>query len=665
MMKRPLSGLLIYIPGLVILIFGMLALHSSLMLINQKQELSKSLYGFPTLEHELKHSALDFITLSPNDKNYIAERRLYWSVIALGLCGFVLLLLNADKLKKISAANEEKKETFQLLEKRLAAMEAASDGIAILDRNDNIIYLNNAFKRLHGLQSTPESEYLNKPWQTLYTEDSARILARDIKPSTEKDGYWRGETTLKCNNGTVLQMELSLTELPDGGMIGTIRDISKSKQAQEEKEVMQMQFFQAQKMEAVGRLAGGVAHDFNNILAAINGYAEFLKEDLDKETPQHKFSDNILKAGFQAKSLVDQILEFSRVQSENFETFDFSEPVKECILMLEASVPKSVEISYDLATDHVPVFGNATNISQTLLNLCVNAQDALPEEKGKIEISSKLGTGQSFAVGSMLRKTMTDPSETLVPIIEEDRESGKTRLTLGSLCEDQQYIMLSVKDSGSGMSTEVLEHIFEPFFTTKPVDKGTGLGLASVHGIVRNHRGAIIINTKLGLGTEFLVFFPASEENVVPLAPEVSEYDKDILKDIHVMLVEDQQEVADMSVVMLQRIGVKVTHFISALTALEELKQDLKHYNLLITDQNMPEMMGTELIEEVTNQKMDLPIMLLSGYATDKLKAAIKDNPAIHAILRKPVKQEELSKHIILALPLITKQIQERQSRAA
>lgn len=564
---------------------------------------------------------------------------LYWAVIAMGLSGFVLIVLNSDKLRQLQKNNEEKKETLALLENRLAAMEAAHDGILIVDREGRLSYMNRALQALHGIDSAQASRYIGKNWKEIYSPSDLYEIEENILPDLDQQWYWRGDFLLTARDGTTTCTELSLSRLPDGGMIGTMQDVSERHRAENEKKDLEEQFYQAQKMEAIGRLAGGIAHDFNNILAAMMGYAEFLVDDLEDGGNSQRFAKNIMKAGAQARELVDQILAFSRRSDTAKDGIDLVEPVQETVAMLQASLPKTIEVNTHIGVPEAPIWGNATQIKQLIMNLCVNARDAMDDDHGALEIGIEKIAPEDFYLKDAVKDALPDPKA--APAVRlEDGEAGQTRLILGHLCRDHDYICLRVRDTGCGMSRVIMERIFEPFFTTKPVEKGTGLGLATVHGVVVGHQGAMLIDSRLGQGTSFELYFPmdtAFSRSKEAEQGEVRGAKKQGRQDVCILLVEDQDDVRDMTMVMLERMGYEASACDSGLEALDVLRENPDVFDLVITDHNMPKMTGMELIHQAHTDFPDLPFVLLSGYSEEKIQALIDGHPAVKAVLRKPV----------------------------
>lgn len=745
--KKFFSHSLNYIPGFVILVFGMLAIHSSVRMIDEQDELfsyyytenkdiflleerfnaventvTAYLFGSPDVEksdvqkslkeftdlyeekakwlfgNSFGHLSQEYLTHFSRIKNSLAELSyvideidvlrqkesgilvfgflevvhesveelwailyseeqgghtkktieeravwLYWSVVAIGLSAFVLVLLNADKLRKLYTVNEERRKTLRLLEHRLLAMEATFDGIGIIDQDGILSYMNKALMDIHAIDPDKKTEFIGQSWENLYTEKGQETIRNDVLPHVREHGYWQGTSPILRQDGAQAVVELSLTRVPDGGYVGTARDITKKLEAEKEKEELQGQFYQAQKMEAIGRLAGGVAHDFNNILAAINGYAEFLTEDLDADSKQHQFAQNILLAGKQARSLVDQILAFSRREDKDVAPLDIVQPIEESLAMLKGSLPKTIDVQADIQIPSAVVRGNSTQISQVIMNLCVNAQDAIGKAHGKLKIALKPVDPSQYAGFDSLLDDLPDPGE-VPPLRFVDPAPDRTQLYLGALSKNASYVCLSVEDTGSGMSRVIMERIFEPFFTTKPVDKGTGLGLSTVHGVVTAHRAAIIIDSTLEKGTRFEILFPLSEEDAQE--GDIAEDEVENVGGGHVLLVEDQEVVLDMMINMLQRMGLRVTCCSSGLEALDIVRENPKKFDLVITDHNMPKMTGLEFVCQVGIDFPDIPFIMVSGYSDQELRPIMEDQESIKAILRKPVSRQVILQEI-------------------
>ncbi len=576
---------------------------------------------------------------------------LYWFVIIFVFLFFFLVILNSSRLIQVEALNKEKNKVLQTLRTRLSALEVAQEGIFIADDRGLISYMNRSLYLINGLDLNDREKYIGREWLSIFSDVDRDIIEGGILAEYNSNGFWLGDLSIHGANNVITHVELSLTILPDGGLIGTIQDISEKHRAESEKKSLEAQFYQAQKMEAIGRLAGGIAHDFNNILAAMNGYAEFLKDDLPEGSDQYKFAENILQAGVQARELVDQMLAFSRTSESECKFLDLVVPVSEAITMIKATILKSTEFKENFLVSYAPIWGNANQISQIIMNLCVNAMDAMEDEGGVLEVDLYKVSSEDLGFDEFLLDSI--PGSKDVPALKiEDIDARHCRLFLGGLARGQDYVVIRVKDTGSGINRVVMEHMFEPFFTTKSVDKGTGLGLSTVHGIVVSHSGFMVINSILGEGTCFEIYFPLCDniQNVRELTyksdgdQEIAVVDKSDKK--HILLVEDQENVRNMVVLLLERLGYKVSYAVNGLDGLDMVRENPDRFDLIITDYNMPEMTGLEMVQQIYVDLPDIPFILLSGYSQDSVREIIDGHDAIKAVIRKPVSKDVLATKI-------------------
>lgn len=579
------------------------------------------------------------------------ENLLYWSIIAMGLCGFVLMVLNGHKLMQLRQINLEKRITLADLESKIAALEMAYEGVWIADNSGYIVFMNAAMLNFLGIEQNQKSEILNRLWQDIILNQNGRINKDDIFSHMADKNVWRGEYAISRQSGGQIFTDMTITRLPNGGVIGTIEDLTEKKKAFLEKKELEEQFFQAQKMEAIGRLAGGIAHDFNNILAAMNGYAEFLVEDLNDREEQQQFARNILSAGMQARDLVDQMLAFSRRNTSEKGAVNLLDIIKEARAMLSASLPKTIEMKEDIRISRALLEANATQISQLIMNLCVNAQDAMENERGTLELTVEELEHTGIHVpnpSDTLRSKL--PEEKATPYLRiESLSARKTRLILGHIAAYRNYIRLQVKDTGSGMSREIMERVFEPFFTTKSVDKGTGLGLSTVHGVVISHKAMMIITSEIGAGTSFEIFFPAmfekkSQIEAASPANDVKMKSESLPKTV--LVVEDQDKVREMIMTTLERQGFDAFDCSNGHDAIQIIDENPDAFDVILSDQNMPEMTGIEMIQILHKKYPNIPFIILSGYSEKKIQALIDNHPAIKAVLRKPVAGDVLAKNI-------------------
>jgi len=385
-------------------------------------------------------------------------------------------------------------------------------------------------------------------------------------------------------DGSQFPLELSLaTWQTEKGTFftGIIRDITGTK-------LLNAQLLQAQKMESVGRLAGGVAHDFNNMLTPIIGYAQLGKRKLDTGDSLFDDLNEIQESAERASKLIGQLLSFSRRQNVEPRVVDLNLLIAQSISMLRPMIGEDVSLSLQLQSDRKLIKVDPNQIEQILVNLAVNARDAMPE-------------GGTFTVGT--HDLVADQEST-------DGWSGKTA---------EEYVVLEIGDNGIGMTDEVKAHIFEPFFTTKDVDKGTGLGLATCYGIVKQAGGEIFVETELGQGTTFKIYLPTTNEGVAPVDHH---QEHEILPGgtERVLLVEDDEKVRTLASKILQGQGYSVleaANGVEALAVAEDFTSDEIH--LLLTDVIMPKMGGLELADRLTASHPRTKVLYWSGYANRAL----------------------------------------------
>ncbi|UEM22358.1 response regulator [Skermanella mucosa] len=525
------------------------------------------------------------------------------------------------------------KQAEHLLRHRLTALEASADGVAILDQAGTFTYLNDSHARMHGFDDT--RDLLGRSWLSLYAAAERIHLQSDALPRLIEEGRWRGEVTGRRRDGSTFAQDLTLTALDDGGMVYIVRDISERRRAEEERARLTEQFHQAQKLEAIGRLAGGIAHDFNNILAAMMGYASFLVEDLDPAAPEHEFAVQLMVAGERAKRLVQQILAFSRSEGVERETVNMIAVLDETVALLRATLPKSINLTCRVDAVSALVHANPTQMSQVLMNLCVNAADAIGTGPGELALEIDMPTLDGGCAEG-LREALDLRGDLIPARMGPGERPGSTCMWIGVLPINRdhpvRYVRLTVSDNGSGMPVEVMGRMLEPFFTTKGIGKGTGLGLAAVHGIVSAHRGAMMVESKPGEGTRFQVYLPTLEGAVVEQAhwaanaPRGSE---------RILIVDDEDMVSSVIAQGLERLGYEVGCCISAEEALSVIREEPGAWDLVISDQMMPGMSGQELAARLAEDFPRLPVILCSGYGDPVTELGL--DPEIGQILIKPV----------------------------
>jgi PAS domain S-box-containing protein len=396
-------------------------------------------------------------------------------------------------------------------------------------------------------------------------------------------------------------------------VVVTFYDITERQQGELERRALERQLREAQKIESIGTLAGGIAHDFNNILPAILGNVALARQDLAPGHPALSSLEQIHTAGQRARTLVQQILTFSRRQPQALVVQPLQPVIEETLGLLRATLPAAVKLDTAITPLTLLVEADATQLQQVVMNLCTNAWQALPEGRGRIE------------VGLVQREPGAGAEE------------GST--TSGP------HAHLWVADNGSGMAPEVLDRIFDPFFTTKPVGQGTGLGLSVVHGIVRLLHGSIHVHSKPGQGTRFDLLLPLAVAGVAVVAGPAAEVDKGASPEggggERLLYVDDDEVMGLMVQRLLQREGYDVTGLVSPLQALALLQQDPAAFDLVISDFNMPEMSGTELAAQLRTLRPALPVLISSGYISDELRAQAAAQ-GVRALLQKEQTLEAL-----------------------
>jgi signal transduction histidine kinase len=383
-----------------------------------------------------------------------------------------------------------------------------------------------------------------------------------------------------------------------------------NRKMQAETHSLQNQLRQSQKMEAIGALAGGVAHDFNNILAIILGNTELSRKMITIDHPVQENLDQIQLASKRARELINQLLTFSRKTDTGWKPLELNSVITECLTLLRASIPSNIIINHEIAGSSYFIQGDATQIHQIVINLCTNAAHAMEEHGGLLDVSLQAVT---------------------------DAQSMAENLAPGS------YIKLSVADTGSGIDGKILSRIFDPYFTTKAFGHGTGMGLAVVHGIVQNHGGEIRVASKPNIKTEFEIFLPLVEAQVVD---DVARED-DIALDGNgrVLLVDDESMVVDVMSRMLKQLGYEVVSCTDSRVALATFEQSPSRFDVVITDMTMPGMTGDKLAECIREVRPELPILLSSGY-NDIIDQDEIQSSGVNSFLSKPTTMKDLAEKL-------------------
>ena len=489
------------------------------------------------------------------------------------------------------------------------ALEGAGDGVWDWDGDTGLTFYSRQWKAMLGLA---EDEMRTGDFADLiHPDDRERAQAAIEDHLTGKSASYTAEYRLRCKDGSykwILARGRVVTRSADGRplrAIGTHTDLSRLKAAEAEREKLLAQFLQAQKMESVGRLAGGVAHDFNNLLTIINGYAVLLRGDPDCREPQRDSLDQVIAAGERAKALVGQLLSFSRKDPPSQSAVNVNTLVENMGKTVLRLIGEDVRMSTTLAASLPTVKADPNQLEQVLMNLAVNARDAMPNG------------------GTLTIETGVRPEAALCEIC-------------GQQIFGEHHVFISVRDTGVGMSEEARSHLFEPFFTTKPVGQGTGLGLSVVHGIVTANSGHLVVQSEAGKGTEFRVYLPvmqaeqAVDQAPAGVAPEGTEV---------ILLVEDDPNVRRYVTTALTRLGYRVLEAPNAEDALATLQS--QRPDLMLTDIVMPGMSGRELASKARQSVPGLKVLFMSGYTGGTAAESPEPIPN-EEFLQKPFLPDEL-----------------------
>jgi PAS domain S-box-containing protein len=504
-------------------------------------------------------------------------------------------------------------EMEQEMRRLAVAVEQSTESIMITDIEGTILYVNSAFESVAGYAAEEvigqkpdlfnsgqhDAAYMTKMWETI---SSGRM--------------WEGRFTNRKKDGNLYEVEAVIYPIRDAeenlvNYVAICRDITQ--EAAIEKHLRQQQ-----KMNAVGELAGGVSHDFNNILTAILGYVALCLNTVEEDSKTYGYLQEILKAGDRAAKLVRQILTFSRQEEQQFHSLELQTIIEDSLSLVETTMKKNITLVKEVDPDCGAVMGDTTQLQQVIVNLCTNAVHALSgEESGSLTVKLR----QQY--------------------VSVDDFAGQ-----GVELPPGQYACVTVNDTGCGMSPEVQERIFEPYFTTKKSGEGTGFGLSIVHGIVRKHRGAITVRSEEGKGTVFTMYFPlladaaaVSRTDAVKSPVEQEEGHGRIL------FVDDDQTILSMGQEILESYGYNVITATNGRRAIEAFKEDPAAFDALVTDYSMPEMNGHELIKQAMAVRSEIPAILCSGYM-EKVEGEDLSKLGHTAYMAKPLDWRELSREI-------------------
>ncbi len=535
------------------------------------------------------------------------------SIIIIGflLWSRTLKRLVQQRTRDLSREINERKQVEQALresEKRfMDLIENSTDWIWEFDENEIFTYASPRIKDLLGY--TPEEVIGQSAFTPMSSPEAKKVMEEFLRFKQARLPFSHLINVNRHKDGTEVILESSGVPIigPDGsfhGYRGIDRDITSRIRLEE-------QLRQTYKMEAIGTLAGGIAHDFNNILSAIIGYADMAGYELKTDGKAKEYIQEVLKAGNRAKDLVKQILTFSSSRQEILQPIQPYPIIKEAMKFIRASLPSTIEIQEDLDPDCGLILANSTNLHQIVLNLSTNALQAMKNEQGTIEISLKR---VSLHQSHLWQESNANPGD---------------------------YIEFRVSDTGMGMSPEIINRIFEPYFTTKETGKGSGIGLAVVHRIVENSNGFIKVDSVPGKGSTFKVYFPALESSKPSSDNHNSEEESPGGKE-RILIADDEEIVLTVFQSFLQRKGYQVVAVSGSIPAIEVFRNTPYDFDLVITDQTMPNLPGSELAKQLLAIRPDIPIILCTGYS-----AIISEEQAraigISRFIYKPVSMHDLA----------------------
>ncbi|MGD0234607.1 MAG: PAS domain S-box protein [Syntrophorhabdales bacterium] len=488
----------------------------------------------------------------------------------------------------------------------IAAVDQAAEAIIVTDPQTAILYANPAACEITGYS---RAELIGRRADAKSLMQHGQAYEK-MWSRLQLGLSWSGRITNRKKDGTLYSAEMSIA--PVTGLQSEIVNYVVVFRDATDQIAMEARLRESQKLEAIGTLAGGIAHDFNNILAAIIGFTQMATDDAEKGSRQERDLKHVLKAGIRGRDLVKQILAFSRKSQSKKSLLRVSALIEESLKLLRATLPSTLTIHSNVVSESGFVLGDPTQLQQVIINLCTNAAHAMREKGGVVSV--ELSDFGFSAAG-----------EAPVP----DLAPGA-------------YLKLTVKDTGEGIPREHLDRIFEPFFTTKKPGEGSGLGLAVAHGIAESHGGAITVASEPGKGSTFTVYLPKDIEAQAEKVPEEAG-----LATGHerILFIDDEEALAEMGEQMLIGLGYQAVRKTSSREALALFRLDPSKFDLVVTDQTMPEMTGIQLAGEILTLRPNMPIILCTGYSHE-VDADSAVAAGIRAFLEKPLTKNEIARTV-------------------
>ncbi|MBF0288583.1 MAG: response regulator [SAR324 cluster bacterium] len=519
------------------------------------------------------------------------------------------LEMQNDELRGVQEELESSRDRFSLLYHKSPTgyITIDSNGI-ILEANHTMVeMLNTELRHMLGralitFMSPDDQQMFFARFNAFFNSPEDKYLEVQLQPQKKPVVY----VSLR---GRIIPWKHPADSEEKSQLLVSVTDITRQKEAEDERMRLEKQLRHSQKMEAVGVLSGGIAHEFNNILYAILGYTEMLLEDFPELTKQEQqeYLNNVYNAGNRAKKLVRQILTYSRPLEDQREPVDAAPLIEEVLQLLRATLPTTIEIRQKIDFTCRPILADATQIHQVIMNLCTNARQAMIKDRGVLSISLQESVFEAWSI----------------PL--PDMKPGP-------------YAQLTIQDTGCGIPPEMRDRIFDPFFTTKETGKGTGLGLSVVHGIIKNHQGVIGVESIIGQGTTFTVYFPIIEKKI---------QEKEELIDMNrhgnerILMVDDEEVLCQFYKSAFKKYGYQVTVTNNSLEAENLFCSNPDQFDMLISDQTMPNLTGDQLSRKCLSLKPNLPIILITGHS-DTLSKEKAHRLGIRQYMIKPVAMDKL-----------------------
>jgi len=491
------------------------------------------------------------------------------------------------------------KRTEAELHRLAAAVEQTSESVVITDAQEKVTYANPACERLLGYR---REELLGRRLDDVRAGSSDAASDLDSDEISAEGEVWRGRETYHSRDGIRRHVLTARSPIRDDGgeLVGRVlvsRDLS-------HEEELEAQIRHAQKMESLGALAGGIAHNFNNILQAVLGFTTLARDEVPDTSTAAADLGKAVRAVRRGQELVQRILAFSRQEEQELRPLVLSDVVTDAVALLQSTIPPTITVTTDLDPDAGVVLADPARINQIVMNLATNAYHAMEESSGALTIR----------VGS---------------VRADDALPTTARL------RGHDLVMLAVADTGHGMERAEVERIFDPFYTTKPVGRGTGLGLSVVHGIVTSHGGEITTESRVGEGTTVRVYLPrVAEDHEAPVTSGAGSGE-------HVLFLDDEPDVAQIGRSLLERHGYRVTAHLDARAALADLDSRAGDFDLVISDYAMPDITGMQVADRVAELRPDLPVLLITGL-DDRTIEGLAGHAQIRGIVNKPFDANQL-----------------------